>query len=178
MMPRAGDERGAVAIVVALLMTSLLVITAMVLDFGLLRVDRQIDRSAADAATLAGLHALNVGDTAPHSYVGVCTAVRYLKVNDSRFSGINEASGWKNGLGAATANGCTDTALRARPCKGTDKSTWARWAWTGTSRGVTLSVTIESGYNLAVNRWREDALLTPPPPTMAPQSSGAATTWQ
>ena len=71
-------------------MVLVLVAAAMVMDFGLVRVDRQIDKSAADSATLAGLHALNTGDGSSHPYVGVCTAVRYLKSNDQRFSGIND----------------------------------------------------------------------------------------
>jgi len=154
------DERGAVAIIVALTMTTLLVVAAMVLDFGLVRIDRQIDRTVADAATLAGLHGLNTGDGAPHPNVGVCTAAQYLKVNNSRFSGANENAGWSNGLGAATGNGCTDTTLRNKICKATDKSTWAKWSWSGTSQGVTLQVTIENGYDLALptNQYAEDAL--------------------
>jgi hypothetical protein len=157
---RGRDERGAVAIIVALCMTAILVIAAMVLDFGLVRIDRQIDRSSADAATLAGLHALNTGDGTPHPYVGVCTAVRYLKTNSERFSGVDENVGWKNGLGADTGNGCTDVALRNKTCKSTDKTSWAKWLWSGTSNGVELDVTIESGYDLAApaNQWQEDAL--------------------
>lgn len=152
------DERGAVAIVVAACMTALLVTVAIVLDFGLLRIDRQVDRAAADDATLAGLHGLNTGDGAPHPYMGVCTAVRYLKANSPRFAGIDETVGWYDGLGASTANGCSDPALRAKVCKPTDRSTWARWRWTGVSGGVTLDVHIESGYDLAANAWQEDAL--------------------
>ena len=155
---RKRDEHGTVAILVAVSMTAILVIAAMVLDFGLVRIDRQIDRSAADAATLAGLHGLNTGDGVPHPYVGVCTAVRYLRANSSRFSGVDESTGWSNGLGGATGNGCTDTALRNMTCKPTDRSSWAKWQWTGTSRGVDLEVTIESGYDLAANQWQEDAL--------------------
>ncbi|MDP3892586.1 pilus assembly protein TadG-related protein [Nocardioides sp.] len=155
---RARDEDGAIAIMVAISMTFLLVIAAMVLDFGLVRIDRQIDRSAADSATLAGLHGLNLGGGTPHPNVGVCTAARYLKVNSQRFSGLDENAGWENGLGTPTASGCSDTALRNTSCSPTNRATWARWRWTGTSRGVTLSVTIESGYDLAANPWSEDSL--------------------
>jgi len=155
---RDRDERGAVAIIVAISMTGLLIITAMVLDFGLVRVDRQIDRSAADAATLAGLHGLNTGDGTPHPYVGVCTAVKYLQANSDRFAGISAGSGWSNGLGAAQADGCSNIALRNLTCKPTDKSTWAKWRWTGTVDGVGLDVTIQSGYDLAANQWQEDGL--------------------
>ncbi|MFL6002870.1 MAG: Tad domain-containing protein [Nocardioides sp.] len=147
------------AILVALSLTAILVVAAMVIDFGLIRIDRQVDRSAADAATLAGLHGLNTGDGTPHPYVGVCTAIRYLKVNTARFSGVNESAGWSNGLGGATGNGCTDTTLRNTTCK-PDKTSWAKWHWTGTSQGVTYDVTIESGYDfgVAANQWQEDAL--------------------
>ena len=157
---RERDERGAVAIVVAMSLTGLLVITAMVLDFGLLRIDRQIDRSAADAATLAGLHGLNTGDGTPHPYVGVCTAVRYLKANSDRFAGISESAGWSNGLGAGTGDGCNTIALRNITCKPGDKSSWAKWHWAGTVDGVGLDVTIESGYDLTLtaNQWTEDSL--------------------
>lgn len=156
---RRQDERGAVALIVAFLMTTLLVITALVLDFGLVRIDRQIDRSAADAATMAGLYALNPGDGQSHPYAGVCAAVRYLKSNGDRFSTVNDSAGWTNGIGAATANGCTDTTLRNKVCKPSDKATWARWSWNGTFRDVDLTVTIESGYDLAVNNfWDEDGL--------------------
>ncbi len=155
---KARDERGAVAIVMSLVLTLLLVITAMVLDFGLVRIDRQIDRSAADQATLAGLHGLNTGDGVPHPYAGVCTAMRYLKVNSPRFSSLTENVGWRDGLGNTTASGCSDAALRNLACKPTDRSTWAKWTWSGTSRGVTLNVTIESGYDLAPSSWSEDSL--------------------
>ena len=155
---RNRDERGAVAIVVAMCLTGLLVITAMVLDFGIVRIDRQIDRAAADEATLAGLHGLNTGDGIPHPYVGVCTAVRYLKANSDRFAGISESAGWSNGLGAPTGNGCTTTTLRNMTCKPGDKSSWAKWHWAGTVDGLGLDVTIQSGYDLAANRWSEDSL--------------------
>ena len=78
---RPRDDEGAVAILMALCMGILLVVAALVLDFGLVRVDRQVDKSAADAATVAGLHALNTGEGKAHPYIGVCTAVRYLQRN-------------------------------------------------------------------------------------------------
>jgi hypothetical protein len=155
---RKRDERGAVAIIVAFSLTSLMVIAAMVLDFGLVRIDRQVDKSAADSAALAGLHALNAGEGMPHPYIGVCTAVRYLKTNSERFSAINESTGWSNGVGSPTGNGCSDVALRNKTCKPTDKTSWARFHWSGTSRGVTLMVTVESGYDFASNTWNEDTL--------------------
>jgi Flp pilus assembly protein TadG len=146
---RRRDERGAVAIMIAFTLTAICVVTAMVMDFGLVRLDRQVDRSAADSATLAGLHGLNKDDGIPHSYVGVCAAVRYLKANDPRFAGINEATGWKDGNNAATGNGCSSTALTLKSCKPADKSTWAKWHWAGSTGDLSMDVTIQSGFSFA-----------------------------
>jgi hypothetical protein len=134
----------------------LLVAAAMVIDFGLVRVDRQVDKSAADEATLAGLHALNTGGAEPHPFVGVCTAVRYLQKNNQRFEGVSESSGWTRGTGTPVAgNACTNTTLQALPCDPLDKSTWAKFSWSGTG----LQVVIESGYSLAGSTgWSEDSL--------------------
>lgn len=152
------DERGAVALIVAASLTGLLVIVAMVLDFGLVRIDRQVDKSAADAAALAGAHGLNTGDGSPHPYVGVCTALRYLKSNGARFASLDTATGWKNGVGAATASGCTDLSLRSKQCKPSDKSTWATWRGSTTAAGLSLTITIESGYVIPAGAWAEDSL--------------------
>ena len=155
----ARDERGAIAILMAASLTLVLVAAAMVLDFGLVRVDRQVDKSAADSATLAGLHGLgSTGDGSSHPYVGVCTAVRYLKKNSPRFANINESTGWTNGVGAATANGCSDLALRNQKCIPSNKATWARFVWNGTWQGMPLRVTVQSGYSLTGSSWSEDAL--------------------
>ena len=102
-------ERGAVAILMALVMTALLVVTAMVLDFGLVRVDRQVNKSAADAAAVAGVYGLDGGDGQPHPYIGVCQAMRYLAQNDDRFSGVTDTApgvAWSDGNGASVGNGC------------------------------------------------------------------------
>ena len=92
-MRASRDARGAVAIVVALATTTLLIITAMVLDFGLARVDRQTNKAAADAGTSAGVYALDGPDGKPRDYQGVCTAIRYLRDNDARFAGVTSGSG-------------------------------------------------------------------------------------
>lgn len=156
------------AVIVALVMTSLLIITGMVLDFGLVRVDRQVDKSAADSAALAGAQFLRIsGDGSPHPFRGVCGAVRYLAANDPRFAGISDASGsWRTGTGAsAGANGCTDNTLRNRICKPTDQTSWARFVWTGTYQGTALQVLVQSGYVLSTgtdplsgNTWNEESL--------------------
>ena len=75
----------------------------MVLDFGLVRVDRQVNKSAADAAAMAGAHGLYGGNSNAYPYRGVCTAIRYLQNNDTRFAGVTDTSGtWTDGTGAAS----------------------------------------------------------------------------
>lgn len=152
-------ERGAIAIVVAVSMTLVTVIAALVLDFGLVRVDRQVDKSAADAAVLAGLQGLmSDQSTSELPYTGVCTAIRFLKVNNPRFSGLDENLGWSDGLGAPKASGCTDTTLRRAKCVPGNQASWARYDWSGASGGLTLTVRIQSGYQLAGSGFAEDSL--------------------
>lgn len=159
---RRRDEQGVIAVVVALSLTMLMVAAAMVLDFGLVRVDRQIDKSAADAAASAGLHALNAGDGYPHPYVGVCTALRYLQANGNRFAAMTDAAGtWTTGSGGTASDGCTDVLARSLKCSPGSPSSWARFTWTGTLAGKPLRVVIQSGYQLSSSSgWSEDALST------------------
>lgn len=151
-------ERGAVAIVTALCASLLLIAGGLLLDFGLVRVDRQVHKSAADAAVRAGIHGLDVGDSTPHPYAGVCAAIRYLKRSDARFAGIDESVGWTDGSGAATLNGCADANLLAKGCIPTNKTTWARFVWNGTLNGKPIQARIESGYLLSSTGWVEDGL--------------------
>jgi Flp pilus assembly protein TadG len=161
-MRRRRREDGAVAIIVAISLTALLVGVALVLDFGLVRVDRQVDKSAADSATSAGLHGLNAGDGNPHPFIGVCTALQYLQSNDSRFQGVSDTAGtWTTGTGAGAANGCTDASARAQVCTPGDQASWARFSWTGSMDSKPLTVTIQSGYTLSSGSgWSEDGLAT------------------
>src|SRR3954465_13057873 len=104
---RRRGEQGVVAIIVALCVSMMAVVVGMVVDFGLVRIDRQVDKSAADAAATAGLHALNVGDSKARPFVGVCAALRYLRANGDRFGGVTSSTGtWATGAGTTVANGC------------------------------------------------------------------------
>lgn len=136
----------------------------MVVDIGLVRVDRQVNQSAADAAALAGVHALDQAGQSgaqTYPYLGICAALRTLKVNDSRFATISSASGWTNGLGTAVNDGCTDTTLRGTVCDPANQATWARFHWTGSYQGTNIEVRIQSGYQLPTSAgggWPEDSL--------------------
>ena len=159
---RRQDARGAAAILVALSLVALLVASAMVLDFGLVRIDRQVDKSAADSAVTAGLAGLvESEDGKAHPYLGVCGALRYLQASDARFSTITSTSGaWTDGGGVSTTgDGCTDATWQAKVCDKDHQSTWATFVWTDKPANPRLTATIQSGYQLgSAPGWQEDAL--------------------
>jgi Flp pilus assembly protein TadG len=153
------DERGAIAIITAISMLLIMVAVGMALDFGLVRADRQADKSAADAATLAGLQGLGQGDGSAHPYSGVCAAIRYLQKNGNRFGSLSDVAGsWTNGDGVPQSNGCTTAALTQAVCQDGVSSSWARFVWNGTWQGTALQVTIQSGYSLPDASFVEDTL--------------------
>jgi hypothetical protein len=156
---RAANERGAIAIMFVLTMTALILAAAMVVDLGLVKVDRQVNKSAADSATTAGLYGLNGGNGEPYAFQGVCRAIRYLQQNDRRFANVDSGGLWYTGDGSLAADGCTDPSLLSTVCVPTDRSTWARYEWSDDWQGAPLSVTIESGYSLTENTsWTEEGL--------------------
>lgn len=71
-----------VAVVTALCMVALLMITALVVDFGMARMNRQMNKSAADSAVMAGLRGADGGTTEVFTHRGVCTALAYLRANE------------------------------------------------------------------------------------------------
>src|SRR5690349_942499 len=79
---RPREERGAAAILMAFCLTAVLVGAGLVVDFGIARYDRASNKSAADAAALAGAAAVSPGDGLYHPWNGVCTALAYLQAND------------------------------------------------------------------------------------------------
>jgi hypothetical protein len=145
------DEGGAIAIIVAIMMVSLCVAAAMVLDLGLLRVDRQEDKSAQDSAAVAGANGLvaSLASPAPfHPFAGVCQALNYLKVNSSKFKTFSSES-WQDGNGAVLGGsgfGCTP-AQAAAICTASTPTTWARFR--GVSNDGKTTVFIQSGYTVS-----------------------------
>lgn len=144
-LPRVGrgarDDRGAVAIIVAISLVGLLVVVAMVLDFGLARLDRQENKSVADDAVTAGIRGFDKGTGLVYSYAGVCDALDFLKANAPELSSLS----W-------SAN-CT-AAKKSLVCDPTDSTTWA--SFSGTVNGYT--VRIESPYTLPDSAFPEDSL--------------------
>ena len=153
------SERGAVAIIVAISMVALVLATAMVIDFGIVRVDRQMNKSAADSAASAGVRALDTGDGYAHPFLGVCQALRYLRRSDPELATVT--GDWTDGNGAPptadpTGDGCTSVPLAEVTCEPGDESTWARYE--GTADSGRISVRIQSGYLLDDGNFSEENL--------------------
>ena len=79
---RGRDEGGFTLVIMSAVLVGLMGSAAMVLDFALVRSDRQHNKSAADMAVAAGVRAFNFdGVVAP--FHGACAAIDYLKSNHS-----------------------------------------------------------------------------------------------
>ncbi|QNN53153.1 TadE/TadG family type IV pilus assembly protein [Nocardioides mesophilus] len=140
------DEAGAVAILVAVCLTMLLIATAMVLDFGLARVDRQTNKAQADSAALAGARSMGADYRNTKPWAGVCTAVSYLKAEYSAYS-ITDS--WQTGAGAPVSAPCTDTALLNTACTPSTASSWAVYRGTvGAAASPRLLIEVRAGYDV------------------------------
>ncbi len=144
---RARDERGAVAIMVAASLTGLLVVTAMVLDFGLVRLDKQHAKSLTDSAATAGIAAADGGTGDIYTYRAVCGALSYLRSDPS--------------LATLPDSICGPTSLLTKAlvtCSSTASATHAVYDQTTTSGGVTYRVVIRSPYVLDAHGWSEEGV--------------------
>ena len=147
-------EAGAITIMVALSMVTILVAAAMVLDFGIARLDRQQNKAVADSAVTAGMHGLDRGDGKPHAFSGVCQALNFLRANKPELSSLSWAP-------------CSDPLKLATVCQYGDATTYANF--TGTANG--LSVEIRSPYDLASSGWPEEQLGSLASDQLTPQDS-------
>jgi hypothetical protein len=135
-------------------LTALLVAAGLVLDFGLVRLDRQTNKSGADAAASAGLKALDNGTGNTHPFKGACEALAYLKVNRPELAGLTGT--WTRGTGTGVGDPCASGALNSVQCDPANLATWA--VYQGTSTDPNVTVTIKSGYQLADGGFSEEAL--------------------
>ncbi|MDX6327407.1 MAG: hypothetical protein QOK15_3761 [Nocardioidaceae bacterium] len=138
---RRRDEAGIVTILVALCMVVMLVVVGMVLDFGIARLDRQQNKSVADAAVAAGMRALDGGDGEIYGFKGACQALSFIKANKPELSSLS----W---------SACSDPAKLATACTWGVPATYA--AFTGTANGITVE--ISDTYDLTTSGWPEEAL--------------------
>lgn len=154
------DERGAAAIMVAISMVMVTVAAALVLDFGAVRLDRQMNKVAADTAASAGVHGLDRGDGEPHPFAGVCQALTYLRESQKEFSGLPTAGGNVN---------CPANPAKLRTvCKPGVAGSHA--SYTATTGGLT--VTIKSPYSLTDGGFVEENLTTRQSDTGEPSQAG------
>lgn len=145
-----GREDGAVALTVAAGLTALLVVTAMVLDFGLVRLDRQQVRRSADNAVMAGLIAADDDTGRIHSFRAVCAALDFLKTNEPTLAGL------PGGPDCSTTS--PNWTRVCNPDDATNPLSLAAYTGAVTSNGVTSTVTIKLPYALSEGGFSEESL--------------------
>lgn len=149
----SGDERGATLVLFALLITALLVIVAFVIDYGMVRQNRQADKSAADFSVAAGIRSMDNGAGQVQPWKGICTARDYLLANTDELAGMTEA--YVDGLGDPVSNPCAAPPTDICEDSPSPNDSWGRL--TGTADGGRIRVTIQSGYDLTSTSFAEDS---------------------
>ena len=154
------DQRGSLLVVVAVAMTGLLGMVALVLDLSQLRSDRQVNKSVTDVSVRAGLGVLDLGP-----WAGVCRAREYLRTNKALAGFDSGSEKWSkptSPLTSLSTSPCASpgtapyTGLCLASAPGVpDRSTWARL--TATAGGGRFTIEIQSGYALPDPRFGEDA---------------------
>src|SRR3546814_4557081 len=99
---RVAGERGATLILFALLLIALFTIVALVVDLGLVRQNRQADKSAADFAVAAGIRNVDNSAGAVQSWKGICAPRDYLLANSDELAGMTEV--YADGLGGGVVD--------------------------------------------------------------------------
>ena len=132
----------------AISLTVLLVATAMVLDFGLVRLDRQQVKALSDEAVMAGIVAGDGGTGEVYPFRATCGALSYLK-SDPRLAGLPDGLCTSSSLTPRLNTTCTAAA-----------STHAQYDQSVTSGAATYRVVITSPYVLTDGTWPEESLPT------------------
>ncbi|MBW3574914.1 MAG: Tad domain-containing protein [Actinobacteria bacterium] len=157
-----GDERGTVLILMALAMTALLGMVALVVDLSQLRTDRRVNKTVADMSVRAGLGVVNLGP-----WSGVCRASDYLRANAPAFSSFDPGSEkWfrlSSPLSQLPTSPCLNTATSpfidgctTGPLGSPNTGSWARL--TATAGGGRFSIEVQSGYTMPDSRFPEDVV--------------------
>lgn len=144
----ASDDRGVTLVLAAMLITALFVIVALVIDFGLVRQNRQSDKSATDFAAAAGIRALDDATGQVRTWPGICAARDFLVANNEELSPLSHV----DSSGNPVADPCTSPS--ASPC-GTDPATWGTYF--GLADSGRVRVTIQNGYDLSTSGFSEDS---------------------
>jgi len=136
---RLDDERGATLVMMALLLVALLGSAGLVVDLGLVRADRQRNKSVADVAVMAGLGAGDIGNGQISTQLEACSAKTYLQANHPE-AGSFTTTTWTDGIPTAISDPCSAPSSTA--CVDRSSFTWFH--------GVTntgLTVDIKAGYS-------------------------------
>jgi hypothetical protein len=142
------DERGTVLLLTALSVAAIMLIAGLVLDLGLARSDKKLNKSVADHAAAAGMQGLANPDGRPHSWSGVCEAYNYVKTNRHIAAFADET--WTDGLGQDQGDDpCSSVALLGQACIPGQDGTYA--VFKGTAGP--LDVEIRSGYRIPDSAW-------------------------
>jgi len=116
---RNADERGAVAVMLAVMLTVMLGITALVVDLGNARQQRRAAQNSADAAALAAGETVEAGSGTIDWDTVVSQVKKYAQVND----GIT-TSAW---VGCSDASALTyrpDSVANSNTCISAERSSW------------------------------------------------------
>lgn len=124
----------------------MMVIVALVIDMGLVRQNRQADKSSTDFAAAAGIRGLDDGSGYVKVWKGICTARDYLVANSAEFSSLVHV----NASGGLIADPCTSPPNTI--CDG--PSTWG--TYTGLADDGRVKVVIKNGYDIAASGFTED----------------------
>jgi hypothetical protein len=147
--PGHEDEKGAVALMVAVSMVALLIAVAMVLDFGQARLDRQVNKAAADSAVAAGMRGMDGGEGEVYTWLGVCEAVRYLQASTPALSALS------------VPTYCTDGSRDSVICDKDDPTTFAKFEQEIVNDGETITVEVMLPYDdAAMAEFPEESLAT------------------
>lgn len=132
---------------VALLVTALFVIVALVIDMSIVRLNRQDDKSAADFAAAAGIRGLDDGSGYVKVWKGICAARDYLVANHDELTPLTPV----DASGSAIADPCSSppNTICGEP------ATWG--TFTGLADGGRIKVIIKNGYDFATSGFAEDS---------------------
>lgn len=150
MRRRKRDERGAVAILMAGFIVGLLVVVAMVLDFGLVRMDRQQLKSLSDSAVMTGIASGDGGTGEIYPYRAVCGAVRSLQAAPP-FKPEGAYAGLPDSL-------CTTLPINAGVKCLPSGPVPVIYDETVTRQGVTYRVRIQSPVTLTSGGWTQESM--------------------
>jgi len=144
-------ERGAAAIIMAISLTMIMVAAGMVLDFGIIRLDRQNNKLVADDAVAAGMRFADAGDANVYTLRAVCGALQFLRSNKPELNRLPDSmctGAWTGSLKACDP---------ANPSAATSATNYVE---STTSGGVTYTVQIKSPYQLSDGNWPEESMAT------------------